>query len=657
MPPRFPPSSPVAGVSIQGQGSISGDPSFEYIDSKSYHAISPISTGNRKLYPTPFPSSSVGHTDLSSPIRRRKEKTPEHRPINNKSYNEKNLIPLMLDPTDTSRLAIGRKHSVCQFLLPSKRNISRQHAFISYIAKGNQIQLECNGTNSIVIILPSKLKCNLVKPSPSKKIFKIAESHDDTVIEGNSKLKAARSQELSSFVLLKGETVIIPFIEGTIIDFRQAQVVLQLKDITHRGDVDKQDYYLNDEYATETEDELSKLSINSDDFHSKGMMTPEKKLVPVMVDSPRTEKLTVSISKESSPIKFKRPSIDLITTPFTNRLSSHLLEPTTPVKNINFNYRNSIERTPIRRNVPDEDCSIEKLHTFILNSVPISAKNESHANKCSTDKLLEFALKRRTISHSSSLPQDIDRNKNNIIKSDDKSEKVRDEKTTSKEDELSHVPIVEVTTVSFADNIEDITHDDIVHEKTSLFVGTDSKQENFNNEKINLSKKRAIEEDQVSNRIKKSRSVVNFEDVSSDHNTGETATVSEKEVDLDILGSLRSQGIQYQELQYILSNHLAFTNVQQVPLSQLRMTNSKIEELTFDELRTILKDEKSIGVIEREGKDAAGKPLEEEYYYDMENDPDLNRKKLIISLKGGNGRIRSCRKKHKQYFWKRPTKR
>ena len=75
-----------------------------------------------------------------------------------------------------------------------------------------------------------------------------------------------------------------------------------------------------------------------------------------------------------------------------------------------------------------------------------------------------------------------------------------------------------------------------------------------------------------------------------------------------------------------------------------------------DELRAWLANEPCIGVIYRKGKDAAGKPLEEEYYYDLENDPNQVRKFNVLSIKGGRTGLRSCRKTHKQYFWKKPAK-
>ncbi|CCE62136.1 hypothetical protein TPHA_0B04670 [Tetrapisispora phaffii CBS 4417] len=131
---------------------------------------------------------------------------------------------------------------------------------------------------------------------------------------------------------------------------------------------------------------------------------------------------------------------------------------------------------------------------------------------------------------------------------------------------------------------------------------------------------------------------------------------SKKIADKDILESLTKRGYDCADLRHILANHLAFSNVQQTPLTQLLTVNSKIGTLNKTELRYLLSVENCIGVIYRQGKDAAGKPLDEEYYYDLENDSDEERRSLVQSLKGGRTGLRSCRRTHKQYFWKKPTK-
>ncbi|KAF5097552.1 hypothetical protein D0Z03_001389 [Geotrichum reessii] len=117
--------------------------------------------------------------------------------------------------------------------------------------------------------------------------------------------------------------------------------------------------------------------------------------------------------------------------------------------------------------------------------------------------------------------------------------------------------------------------------------------------------------------------------------------------------------VDFPNLANIICNHLAFSRLSSTPLSTLRSSSPVIGALSKHLLRLILKDGKRIpcvGVIYRQGKDAAGKPLEEEYYYMAENDTDSERRSMVEQLRGRGGGLRACRKTHKQYFWKKPSK-
>ncbi|KAI0161083.1 hypothetical protein GGR52DRAFT_562834 [Hypoxylon sp. FL1284] len=107
-----------------------------------------------------------------------------------------------------------------------------------------------------------------------------------------------------------------------------------------------------------------------------------------------------------------------------------------------------------------------------------------------------------------------------------------------------------------------------------------------------------------------------------------------------------------------VANQLAFSRLSSSPLSAI-MNNLPAEEkkdLTKSELRTIIEATSCVGVITRSGKDAAGKPLESEYYYIPEHDTDDSRR---IAVTDGLRKpsLRACRKQHKQYYWKKPKTR
>lgn len=108
------------------------------------------------------------------------------------------------------------------------------------------------------------------------------------------------------------------------------------------------------------------------------------------------------------------------------------------------------------------------------------------------------------------------------------------------------------------------------------------------------------------------------------------------------------------EIRNILINHLAFSRLSSTPASFLNTISAAVAKLDIAQLRSVLHSVECIGVIYREGKDAAGKMLEEEYYYVPEKDFDMERT-LLVALIKGHGGLRACRKTHKQYYWKKPA--
>ncbi|CDK26892.1 unnamed protein product [Kuraishia capsulata CBS 1993] len=111
------------------------------------------------------------------------------------------------------------------------------------------------------------------------------------------------------------------------------------------------------------------------------------------------------------------------------------------------------------------------------------------------------------------------------------------------------------------------------------------------------------------------------------------------------------------QVENVLVNHLAFSRLSSTPLSTIKSISHSTENLNDEQLRVLLmRYVECVGVIYRIGKDAAGKPLDEEYYYIPEKDTNLDRTQLVANLKGESGGLRSCRKTHKQYFWRKPAK-
>ncbi|KAG8526468.1 uncharacterized protein KY384_008668 [Bacidia gigantensis] len=108
-------------------------------------------------------------------------------------------------------------------------------------------------------------------------------------------------------------------------------------------------------------------------------------------------------------------------------------------------------------------------------------------------------------------------------------------------------------------------------------------------------------------------------------------------------------------------NHLLYSQLSATPLSTLSQhIDSHLEDardsgaigaachdLSPASLHKLLQSTPCIGTVQREGKDAAGKPLESEYYYMPEQDDNPMRQDIVRSLGIGGRGLRNCRKSHK----------
>ncbi|KAL8826103.1 MAG: hypothetical protein Q9170_007535 [Blastenia crenularia] len=104
-------------------------------------------------------------------------------------------------------------------------------------------------------------------------------------------------------------------------------------------------------------------------------------------------------------------------------------------------------------------------------------------------------------------------------------------------------------------------------------------------------------------------------------------------------------------------NQLAYSRLASTPLSiimsnlpaQFKDNKSKSKEnnaLTFNALKQMLNETACIGEVTREGKDAAGKALESEFYYIPDVDDDAERRDSVVKGLKKPG-LRACRKQHK----------
>lgn len=98
-------------------------------------------------------------------------------------------------------------------------------------------------------------------------------------------------------------------------------------------------------------------------------------------------------------------------------------------------------------------------------------------------------------------------------------------------------------------------------------------------------------------------------------------------------------------------NQLAFSRVHSIPLSTIynnlptNMKGSKAsEQLLSEDLKDMMYRMPCVGEIRRQGNDAAGKPLENEFYYVPEMDTDEHRRAAVSIAKPP---LRATRKQHK----------
>lgn len=101
------------------------------------------------------------------------------------------------------------------------------------------------------------------------------------------------------------------------------------------------------------------------------------------------------------------------------------------------------------------------------------------------------------------------------------------------------------------------------------------------------------------------------------------------------------------DVQSHVVNQLAFSRLSSLPLStilsHLPHDAQKISDL---ELKQIIRETPCIGEVAREGKDAAGKALENEFYYIPDADDDMHRRQAVVNDLRKPG-LRACRKQHK----------
>lgn len=94
-------------------------------------------------------------------------------------------------------------------------------------------------------------------------------------------------------------------------------------------------------------------------------------------------------------------------------------------------------------------------------------------------------------------------------------------------------------------------------------------------------------------------------------------------------------------------NQLAFSRLSSTPLSTIiSHFPDDAGDFSSDAVKDVIAQTKCIGEVTREGKDAAGRRLESEYYYVPDEDEDEMRREAVVNDLRKPG-LRACRKQHK----------
>ncbi|SCU99062.1 LAME_0G01684g1_1 [Lachancea meyersii CBS 8951] len=604
MSAQYPPSSPIASFRDDDN-----DPFYQPVEKESASTLNffkrKTGVSHATKYPTPNPSSTLGK---SSPLKTSAKllsssQTPSECEFEHELHRELNFAPVStsaepleipLDPRFETRVSVGRKNTLCDVVLPRHKNVSRLHAFVTYSPQTKEVQVECKGTNGLVVVFPVKLDLKLTISAEHAKTYRLVDEANCDLLLATKEL--VRDTELTSFVVLQGETVYMPYIKHTILDFRQVECELNLKEALD-------DNYDDLQNETETEDELVPLNITSDDFPQEPH-TPPRIMTPPSFQGP-----------SSSPKLHMKP------------LSQ-------AVKNLPSTIPQPKPEATIEQNVP----SNVPQSSPIAEARQVIGSTTSHTEPAARTKQdLSSVRSHSTIQN---VKTEIEQQRPMETKGKDQKKTPKSLKDAKDEHSAKHTKVETITVPGRVGSDPSIKPSEIpkTPEKRKENSHTGKTGVPLRHTDENSRRRKYASPSPIKNHKRK--------------NQPEKAHISSA----DILLQVASRGIAVADLQHVLANHLAFSNVQQVPFSQLRDVNSTISKLKAFELRALLEAAKCIGVIYRKGKDAAGRPLDEEYYYDLENDTDANRRQLVSSLKGGRSGLRSCRRVHKQYFWKKPTK-
>ena len=574
------PSSSLGDTTINSDGMKSdnynsdgqGDNDIDNNDSGSNHPVSEVSFVNNNDINEPIAIAAAQPTI---------NKIDKSQPLSPKNFHNVIHVPLNGDV-----FKIGRSGLSCSFKLNSSNKlISRVHAEIYYDQSESLVVLKCVGFNGLNITIPHQVAVSKLE----EKQYLISindniDTDDEEYIASSSRI-LNRNSTFTNFYMLKNETIKMPLIEGTVLDFRGELALL---------------VFNNNKITIDPKTQvISKTSITASPIKNKARKLSTGELSDIVKQKKLQFSTHPTLSEIESRNKNRNTEIKSLNDDDTK--SGARPVPKSVLSNTIIYKRptpiNTPVRTPVNIHVHDDKENI---------NVPAKPIKETNNKPSIREPLAELPVNN---SYMDNTPPPISSQEPFITE---------------------HTPTPQSITTQFSID-EQIMNN--ISKKNTESTSNEELKENHNNYTNEESKKRG--------RPKKAKQ-------------------SEEEILKNMPGeeidSILATVPELDDISNLITNHIAYSRVLQTPFKSLLELNSiKKHQLSKLQLRCVLIHYiDCIGVIFRKGKDAAGKQLDEEYYYVPEKDNDIQRVQLVEELKGSSSQLRSCRKTHKQYFWKKP---
>lgn len=591
-------------------------PSSPIGDSKRFPSMS-------VFYPTPAPSSLPAHGSSSpvpSPGRYSDNNdmdsgTENH--IANNTNNKPTLgtfdvrgfdiraplstITLVRVPKSGRPITIGRSSKRCEVTVDkANRKVSRAHLRVRFEQQSDLIVIDCLGDNGVIVHVPE---------------------YKETSSPGKGKTAIGQTE----YPVIKRQTILIEYVPGISVDIVGERALFELTD-------DSSSAIDNDE--TEEEEPVRRVL---DEISSNTVLNSV-----AMERSKPTSSPNVKTTHERS------HSHSLVLSS-----SSHLLLSDNCQQDDHVVGNN---KSIVQDKVIEEPSNIEK-HTKNIDSVDGNIQEKARA-----DSGIQEQTQSEVDGDKPQIHQEITQVKKHIVHKEPESPSGDGHKTKGNETKINSHSEVD-SSVSNHLSETNSSHQQKVQQKQQITPKHQKQADLPDNlikdatHKISRQassepgpKKRQLHEasDKVKDISDQNRKMQKSKSgLPSRHNSRQN-TPQAPEMDIELSSDEMTQ------IRHLATNHLAFSRLSSTPISIIQKSNSAMGNLSKSQLRHLLTEIRCIGVIHRQGKDASGKPLEEEYYYLPEHDDDVHRVSMVEQSRGHGG-LRACRRTHKQYFWKKPS--